>query len=252
VGAAHKPTAASYAETGPSAFSRVRYGVTVPAHGRAVVVSWAIQGGSVGDAAALAAGLALAPSSAFAGMSAIDRAAAWNAPPVPPVFHTAGGSFNVAPGGSATISVVCDATAANLPAHVAGSLRFTSNDPAHPVISVPLAFDITADAAVSVEPPAGGAAAFGGLALAGFVPNPVSRAGALRIAFALASAAPATLTLHDLRGRTLARQVLDSPSPGPGSIDLGRVAGSQLAPGVVWIRLDQAGHSVTRKGIVLP
>ena len=239
-------------ETVLGAFSRVRYGVTVPPHGRAVVVSWEIQGTDVGDAAALASALASAPPSAFDGMAAIDRAATWNAPPVLPVFHTAGGARTVAPSDSAIVNVVCDAASANLPAHVAGTLRITSNDPAHPMISVPLAFEITSGATVGAGPLPGGDSAPARLALLGFVPNPVSSAGSPRIAYTLVSGAPASLTLYDLRGRVVERRALPDPSPGPGWIDLAGAAGFRLAPGVVWIRLEQGGRAITKKGIVLP
>ena len=55
--------------------------------------------------------------------------------------------------------------------------------------------------------------------------------------------------LYDVRGRTIARQAIEAPAPGPGSVVLTRTS---LAPGVVWMRLEQGGRAVTGKGTVRP
>ena len=108
-----------------------------------------------------------------------------------------------------------------------------------------VAFQLAEGSVVGIEP-AGGAAS--GLALAGFLPNPVRASGPARIAYRLASAEPATITLYDVRGRVLAREVIAQQAPGPGSIAFGR----RLAAGVVWMRLAQGDRVATKKGIVLP
>jgi hypothetical protein len=115
------------------------------------------------------------------------------------------------------------------------------------VLAVPLAFSISNGQVVGVEPlPAAGLAK---LELAGFRPNPVRLAGTVRVAFRLATSEPATITLYDVRGRTIARQSIEAPSPGPGSLTLSNAV---LRPGVVWMRLEQGGRVATGKGIVLP
>jgi len=244
-GAAHRPSTSSYAQTFTGIGVRVRYNVTVEPHGRLVVLGWILQGETFASAHADAASLASAPPLAFKGLSAIDRAAAWNAPARPAVFRTAGLPISLASGDSIVVDLVCDAAAATLPATIEGTLRIASNDPLHPVLSVPVGFDITGGEVVGVPPPH---ATDARLELAGLVPNPASRGGALRVAYSLASDAPATLTAYDVRGRVVARREIAAPQPGPASLALT----GRLPAGVVWLRLEQAGQRVTQKAIVLP
>jgi hypothetical protein len=46
----------------------------------------------------------------------------------------------------------------------------------------------------------------------------------------------------------VAAHAIDRPAPGPGSI----VLDASLPAGMLWFRLEQEGHQVTRKGIILP
>jgi len=87
-------------------------------------------------------------------------------------------------------------------------------------------------------------AAVATLALSGFRPNP---AGAARtVSFSLASSEDATLTLVDVRGRTVARREVGSLGPGPHTVDLG----GGVKPGVYWLRLVQKGRSELARGVV--
>ena len=85
------------------------------------------------------------------------------------------------------------------------------------------------------------------LELAGLVPNPSSR-GAPCGRLLAGERARATLTIYDVRGRVVAAHAIDRPAPGPGSI----VLDASLPAGMLWFRLEQEGHQVTRKGIILP
>jgi hypothetical protein len=85
------------------------------------------------------------------------------------------------------------------------------------------------------------------LALEGLRPNPA--VGPLTVAFTLPSWAPATLELLDVGGRrVLAREV---GSLGAGSHLLHLDGGSQLAPGMYWLRLTQAGRALVARGVVV-
>jgi len=81
------------------------------------------------------------------------------------------------------------------------------------------------------------------LSLAGFRPNP---AGAARtVHFTLATSEPATLTVVDVRGRTVARHEVGA-TPGPHAVDLG----GGIAPGVYWLRLAQGDAVRQTRGVV--
>lgn len=84
------------------------------------------------------------------------------------------------------------------------------------------------------------------LSLAGFRPNPaISGAG---VAFSLPDGAPATLEVHDVRGREVfAREV---GSLGPGSHVLPIDGQQRLSAGVYWIRLVHWERTLISKGIV--
>ena len=247
--APHAPTVSNYAQNFFGYEVRLRYGLTVPEHGRVVVLGWGIQGGSTGESTDEAAAIAAGAPEAFEGLAALDRASLWNAPAAPSVFHTAGLPIDVAPGDSAVVVVTCDATAAAYDAAIDGTLKIVSNDPDHPELYVPVGFDVSGGTVVGVPPPSGTDAPAPVLALAGLVPNPATRSGSLRVSFTLANSSPATLTLYDVRGRALAKRTIASPAPGPGSLAL---TGTSLKAGVVWMRLEQGGRIATGKGIVLP
>ena len=85
------------------------------------------------------------------------------------------------------------------------------------------------------------------LGLDGFRPNPA--ASAARIAFSLASDSPAILELYAVDGRRIARREVGSLGPGDHVVDLG--GASQVRPGIYWIRLTQAGKTISAKGIVM-
>jgi hypothetical protein len=244
--APHVPQTANLGSTiSPSIFSRTKYVTAVPARGRVTVTQWAIQGADADDAAAQAEALRLAPVSAFAHMDAIDRTTGWNIPPAPGIFRPVPGEHIVAAGDSVLVQVVFSGMAATHESEITGAVRLTTDDPAHPVVFLPLSLAITGGAVVGTDPVRPPAA----LALAGLVPNPARVSGSARVAYRLASSEPASITLYDVRGRVLARRVLERPVPGAGMIDLGR---GGLAPGVLWLRLEQAGQVATTKGILLP
>ncbi len=81
------------------------------------------------------------------------------------------------------------------------------------------------------------------LALERISPNPATALPAIQ--FTLASWAPARLALVDVAGRLVLSRDLGSPGPGRHEARLGR--GAPAAPGVYWLRLSQAGRSVTAK-----
>jgi hypothetical protein len=244
--AALRPTAALYGQTVvPNTFTGTRYSVEVPPHGRAAIVQWTIQGVDAADAAATAAALRLSPAEAYEHMDAVDRAALVNADPVPAILAVGQAQESIPAGDSLDVAVTFRAGLATHAAEITALLHLTTNDPAHPALDVPLTLEVTGGAVVGTEPvPSAGAV----LALAGFRPNPARTGDAARIAFRLVDAQPATIALYDVRGRLLSRRALDHPAPGPGSIALTNA----LPPGVVWLRLEQGGRSVTSKGIVLP
>jgi len=247
-GSENVPVVASFfASPGvPGSFSRTKYVATVPPHGRVSVIQWAIQGADANEAQATAEALRGDPSMGLLHADAIDRSTAWNLAQDPHPFRPVAGNFVIAPGDSALLSVVLGAEAAMHDADLAAVLRLTTDDPQHLVLEVPLAFSVGNGQVVGTEP---GAPTVATLALSGFRPNPLRLSETARVAFRLASSEPATLTLYDVRGRALARQGIDRPQPGPQILAL---TGAQLAPGVVWMRLEQGGKVATGRGIVLP
>jgi hypothetical protein len=178
---------------------------------------------------------------------AIDRGSALNLPQDPKAFRPVPGNYVVQPGDSALIAVVFGAEAATHDADLTATLRVTTDDPQHHVLDVPLAFSVGNGQVVGADP--GNVPPVAKLELAGFRPNPLRLSGTARVSFRLASSEPATLTLYDVRGRVIAREVLAAPQAGPGSLALG---GGSLKAGVVWMRLEQGGKVATGKGIVLP
>jgi hypothetical protein len=84
------------------------------------------------------------------------------------------------------------------------------------------------------------------LELAGFAPNP--SVGQLRVAFTLASAAPATLEVVSVSGRVVARRDVGELGAGEHVVEL--AGGARLSPGVYWIRLAQAGRRLAARGVV--
>jgi hypothetical protein len=249
VGAANVPVLATWFQTigSPGCYSRTKYVATLPAHSRACVIQWAVQAEDPNVAAATLEALRQDPTPGLVHADAIDRATAWNLVPGANPFRPVDANYVIPPNDSANIAVVYGAEAATHDANLTSVLRLVTNDPAHPVLAVPLAFSIGNGQVVGVDPPP--AAAPATLELAGFRPNPVRLSGGARVAFRLVSAEPATLTLYDVRGRTLARHQIEAPAPGPGSVILSRAS---LAAGVVWMRLEQGGKVATGKGIVLP
>jgi len=87
-----------------------------------------------------------------------------------------------------------------------------------------------------------------GLALAAPHPTP-TRGGSLVVQFSLASGAPATLSLVDVAGRVVSSSEVGSFGAGTHSLDLGR--GSQLAPGLYFIRLAQHGATRVTRAVVV-
>ena len=86
------------------------------------------------------------------------------------------------------------------------------------------------------------------LALAGTRPHP-AHGGSLRIAFSLASDAPARLDLFDVGGRRVASPSLDGFGPGDHVVPLDRTR--VLAPGVYWARLVQGSARVEGRIVVI-
>ena len=74
----------------------------------------------------------------------------------------------------------------------------------------------------------------------------VPRATGFQVAFTLGSAAAARLTVHDVTGRRLADQ--DISGAGKQRVELTTAA---LAPGIYWVRLEQAGEKRVAKTIFL-
>jgi hypothetical protein len=82
------------------------------------------------------------------------------------------------------------------------------------------------------------------LALDGFKPNPA--AGAFQVAFTLSDDSPATLDVYSVNGRRVLMREVGSLGAGNQVIDLG----SLMQPGVYWVRITQAGKTLTKKGVV--
>jgi len=85
------------------------------------------------------------------------------------------------------------------------------------------------------------------LALAGMSPNPAIRN--LRVAFTLASAEPASITLLDVTGRRVVSREVGSLGAGSHTVDLGSTA--TVPTGVYWIKLTQGGHTLSSKATVM-
>jgi hypothetical protein len=83
------------------------------------------------------------------------------------------------------------------------------------------------------------------LALEGFKPNP--SVGALRIAFTLPGDSPASLDVFSVSGRRLVGRDVGSMGAGNHVLDL---SDENMRPGVYWIRMTQAGSTITKKGVV--
>ena len=240
------PTFQFYGQNTTHSFTRSAFSGPIAPHRRFAFVQWAIQGVDAADAVAKAQALAQSPAWAYEHMDAIDRSTAFNVDQVLPVFQATPGTFTLASSDSADIDVVFNGALSSHASQITGSLRILTDDPQHAEILVPVSLTITGGAVVAVDP--GTAPAGARLALAGFRPNPFRGVDGARIAYSLASNAPASITLYDVRGRVVARRVIESPAPGSGSIALG----ARLAPGVVWMRIEQEGRTATARGVVLP
>jgi len=83
------------------------------------------------------------------------------------------------------------------------------------------------------------------LALEGSTQNPAR--GPLQIAFTLADDSPATLDVFAVNGRRVASRDVRSMGAGPHQLDL---SGEGMRPGVYWIRLTQAGRTISKKAVV--
>jgi len=75
-------------------------------------------------------------------------------------------------------------------------------------------------------------------------PNPLV-AGALRVHFSLPRGGRAELAVYDVRGRRVARRLIETAAPGTSSLALDKI--DALAPGTYVLRLEQAGRSLARK-----
>ncbi len=85
------------------------------------------------------------------------------------------------------------------------------------------------------------------LSLGGFHPNPGGRIP--QLAFTLASAEPATLTLYDVSGRRLRAIEVGALGPGPHLLPL--EDGESLASGVYLLHLKQGRHELTRQAVAI-
>ncbi len=85
------------------------------------------------------------------------------------------------------------------------------------------------------------------LELAGFQPNPA--VGALVLGFTLPSDGPASITVHDVRGRAVLAKDVSSLGPGRHRLDLGR--DPRITPGVYWVQLVHGGQVRRARGVVL-
>jgi hypothetical protein len=83
------------------------------------------------------------------------------------------------------------------------------------------------------------------LALEGFRPNPAL--GTAQIAFTLAGSSPARLELYSTTGRLLFTREVGGWGAGSHILALGDAG---LSPGVYWVRVTQAGNSVTKKSVL--
>jgi len=89
----------------------------------------------------------------------------------------------------------------------------------------------------------------GTLALMGARPNPAHGTG-LTLVFSLACPKPSRLALYDVAGREVASRSL--PAPQAGAQVLAMQPRQALRPGLYFARLEQDGHSVTARVVVVP
>jgi hypothetical protein len=113
-------------------------------------------------------------------------------------------------------------------------------------VSLPL-INTLPPTAVSVDPPTG-ADVDGSFALHGARPHPAI-GSELRVAFALASDARATLELFDVSGRLVAAREVGALGPGEHSVDLGREA--RVSSGIYVVRLRQGTLARTARVAVV-
>lgn len=85
------------------------------------------------------------------------------------------------------------------------------------------------------------------LALHGFQPNP-ALAGQATVRFTLATAAPASLAIYDVRGRRVYEQDVGALGPGHHAVS---VDGDRLTPGIYVIRLRQETETLHARGAVV-
>jgi hypothetical protein len=76
-----------------------------------------------------------------------------------------------------------------------------------------------------------------------------ARNGRLKLRFALATAAPATLELFDVTGRRVVWREVGSLGSGPHTLDA--TEGGRLTPGLYLVRLAQGGNVRIARGVVL-
>jgi hypothetical protein len=84
------------------------------------------------------------------------------------------------------------------------------------------------------------------LALEGFRSNPAH--GAIQIAFTLSGTSPARLELYSASGKRVFTQEVSSLGAGSHVISLGRPG---FSAGVYWLRVSQAGQSITKQSVIL-
>lgn len=83
--------------------------------------------------------------------------------------------------------------------------------------------------------------------LEGFRPNP-ARAG-VAVAFALPDAGPATILVHDARGRIVHRREVGDRGAGSHVVRVDE--GASLPAGIYWVRLVRSGATLQAKGVVI-
>ena len=84
------------------------------------------------------------------------------------------------------------------------------------------------------------------LALHGSVPNPSRH---LSVSFTLPGATPATLVVHDVTGREVARRQVGTLGAGPHVVTLG--APGTLAPGIYLVHLIQGDRRLVARAVVV-
>jgi hypothetical protein len=85
------------------------------------------------------------------------------------------------------------------------------------------------------------------LELFGFEPNPALERA--RVAFSLPGSGPAKLELLDVTGRRVAHQAIAGGAAGRRVVEL--TPDAALAPGLYFIRLQQGGRTLLRRGTVV-